>query len=94
MRLTVRGRRVLVALGLVVAAVLGSLLGLAFPSAPAAPEEVASVVVAPGESLWAIAAEHAEPGADVRTLIDQIVELNSLESSTVVAGQRLDIPVG
>jgi LysM repeat protein len=94
LRLTVRGRRVLAVLGLVVAAVLGSVLGLAFPSEPAAPTEVATVVVSPGESLWAIAAEHTAPGADVRVMIDQIMELNSLATSTVVAGQALTVPVG
>ncbi|WP_163542511.1 LysM peptidoglycan-binding domain-containing protein [Occultella kanbiaonis] len=94
LRLTVRGRRVLVVLGLVIAAALGSVLGLAFPSEPAAPTEVATVVVSPGESLWAIAAEHAAPGADVRVVVDQIMELNSLATSTVVAGQALTVPVG
>ena len=56
-----------------------------------APTEV--VTVGSGDTLWAIAADLADDG-DVRAMINQIEELNSLESSMVVLGQRLVVPAG
>ncbi|WP_246465205.1 LysM peptidoglycan-binding domain-containing protein [Ruania alkalisoli] len=93
LRLTVRGQIVLSVLALVVAAGIGSLLGLALPADEALPSEVATVTVGPGESLWGIAQQAAGPGEDVRVVIDQIMTLNSLADSTVHAGQQLSIPV-
>ena len=50
-------------------------------------------VVLPGETLWGIAAEEA-PAADRRETVARIVELNALDGSRVLAGQRLAIPAG
>jgi LysM repeat protein len=49
-------------------------------------------MVEPGDSLWSIALEVA-PTADPRDVVDEIVRLNALGSSTVEAGQRIAIPV-
>ena len=51
------------------------------------------VSVASGETLWALAAEYA-PERDPRAVVEEIVELNVLGSSTVQAGQSRHIPVG
>jgi LysM repeat protein len=51
------------------------------------------VNVASGETLWTLAAEYA-PERDPRAVVEEIVELNALASSTVQAGQSLHIPVG
>ena len=51
------------------------------------------VTVQPGESLWAVA-EHADPSADTRVVIQQIVELNALTGPVVFAGERLYVPRG
>ncbi|WP_168211693.1 LysM peptidoglycan-binding domain-containing protein [Ruania zhangjianzhongii] len=94
LRLTVRGRVVLVALAFAVAAAVGVGAGLAFPEAEPMPEQVQSVTVGPGESLWTIAADVAADGQDVRVVIDQIMALNNLSASTVHAGAELTVPSG
>ena len=47
--------------------------------------------VASGESLWAVA-ERVAPNVDPRDWIDQVIDLNALHGSDVVAGQRLVVP--
>ena len=50
------------------------------------------IVVVPGETLWSIA-RHVSTGHDVRSVVDNITELNHLESAGLVAGQRLIVPI-
>jgi hypothetical protein len=54
-------------------------------------QHLTQVVVRPGQSLWSVA-ESAEPDADTRLVIQRIVELNSLHSDVLFAGQRLWVP--
>lgn len=96
LRLTQRGRRVLAAVAALPAvvalsfAVIGG--GAAFASRDAAPAaSFSTVVVAPGDSLWAIALEVA-PQADPRDVVDAIVRLNALGGVTVEPGQEIAIP--
>jgi hypothetical protein len=49
------------------------------------------VVVQPGQTLWSLAAA-AEPAADPRLVIQQIMETNSLTGATVYAGEQLWVP--
>ena len=49
-------------------------------------------VVAPGDTLWAIAADLVPAGADVRPLISQIKVSSGLTSSDLQPGQVLSIP--
>jgi LysM domain len=49
------------------------------------------VVVAPGQTLWALAAA-ADPSADPRSVIPEIMSANSLASSTIYPGERLWVP--
>jgi hypothetical protein len=51
------------------------------------------IVVKPGQSLWSIALS-AEPQADPRAVIQQIVEFNALGSQVVVPGESLWVPRG
>ncbi|SED87096.1 LysM peptidoglycan-binding domain-containing protein [Ruania alba] len=92
LRLTMRGRAVLSVLALLGAVLVGSLVGLAFPANEAPPAEVGVVTVGAGESLWVIASEVAEPGQDVRVVVDQIMTLNGLSGATVHTGQQLTVP--
>lgn len=92
LRLTVRGRRVLAALVILLCAVLGSIGGAALASAQQLPTDVTSVTVSSGDTLWSIAAEVATPGSDVRDVMAQIAALNGLHGSDLQAGQQLDVP--
>jgi LysM domain len=49
------------------------------------------VVVEPGQTLWSIASA-AEPTADPRLVIQQIMEVNSLAGGTLQAGEVLWVP--
>ncbi|WP_354217485.1 MULTISPECIES: LysM peptidoglycan-binding domain-containing protein [unclassified Arthrobacter] len=99
LRLTRRGRVVLIGIPLVIlAAVLLSLAG--FLNSPAkAADSAADLSVTPtvtvtvqaGQSLWAIAAT-AVPQRDARDVIADIVQLNNLTSGGVVPGQQLFVP--
>ncbi|MEJ1180168.1 MULTISPECIES: LysM peptidoglycan-binding domain-containing protein [unclassified Pseudarthrobacter] len=100
LRLTRRGRVVLIGIPLVLLAVLIFLLA-GFLNAPAKAADSAadlsvtptvSVTVQSGESLWAIAAAVA-PERDPRDVIADIVQLNNLTAGAVVPGQQLFVPV-
>ena len=93
-RLTRRGRlaRTLVVLSLTVVMAAG------FASQSGAGQGVAStapsyeiVVVAPGETLWSVAAAYAT--GDVQGMVNEIREANNLKGVDLQAGQRLRVPV-
>jgi len=99
LRLTRRGR-VVVALAAALLVTMVSLLlaGVAQatndgPSPRAARENLVQVIVRPGQSLWSVA-ESADPDQDTRAVIQQIIDLNSLNGDTVFAGQQLWVPRG
>ncbi|GAB3278635.1 LysM peptidoglycan-binding domain-containing protein [Microbacterium lacusdiani] len=97
LRVTRRGRRVLAALaaapvaaGLALAVISGGgALASREDGAPAGTFDTVTVMA--GDSLWSIAEEIA-PAADPRDVVDAIVALNQLQSSSVAAGERLAIP--
>jgi len=96
-RLTRRGRFLVSVLSFVamLAISLVSLFGIATASAKASNEASNStttqIVVAPGETLWTIAAR-VNPEIDPRAVIDQIMNLNVIDGSNVYAGQVLLVP--
>ena len=65
------------------------------PAASASVENTSAtrtiVVVKHGETLWDIA-QAVDPQGDTRDTVVRIMELNSLTSTSVDAGQRLEIP--
>jgi hypothetical protein len=94
LRLTARGRLVLLALALVV--VLGSVLvgsRSAQADAPVQAPVVERHIVASGETLWGIAASIVQPDEDVRDVVEQLVALNHLPGSSLLAGQTIVVPV-
>ena len=97
LRLTRRGRVVVaLAAALLVTMVSLFLAGVAQatndgPSPRAARENLVQVIVRPGQSLWSVA-ESADPDQDTRAVIQQIIDLNSLNDETVFAGQQLWVP--
>ena len=94
LRLTRRGRAVLLLslVTLLLAAFsLGRVGSEAAPKGAAAQPVLAQTVVQPGESLWAVA-KRVAPGHDPRAVIDQLADLNHLDSGSVQAGQLLLVP--
>jgi multidrug efflux pump subunit AcrA (membrane-fusion protein) len=96
-KLTRRGRLVLSTLsfGIMLAISLISLFGIATASAKASNEasnsSTTQIVVAPGETLWTIAAR-VNPEIDPRAVIEDIKALNVINGSEVYAGQVLLVP--
>ncbi|MCC2033861.1 LysM peptidoglycan-binding domain-containing protein [Microbacterium allomyrinae] len=97
LRLTVRGRRVLVFLAALPAILAlsiaifsgGNALASRTDGAPA--DSFVTVTVSSGETLWSIAEEVA-PQSDPRDVVDAMVRLNALDGATVWVGQSLAIP--
>ena len=102
-RLTRRGRIVvatLITAGVVLVAALAWLAGTtraeaagSGPPASAVYHSLRSVVVQPGESLWTIATQ-ADPAGDPRTVMQEIIDINALNGTSVQPGQRLWLPRG
>ena len=97
-RLTRRGRlaRTIVVLSLAVVMVAGfaatSGANVAGSTSAASSEPSYSVVVvAPGETLWSVAAAYAS--GDVQGLINEIREVNNLKGYDLQAGQKLRVPL-
>lgn len=102
-RLTRRGRVVLAALAVVMVTAMVTLFWLSVAGgAQAASHGLGSgaayrgmtrVVVRPGQTLWSIASQ-AEPAADPRLVIQQIIEANALGGPVIQPGQSLWVPKG
>ncbi|HEX6946351.1 MAG TPA: LysM peptidoglycan-binding domain-containing protein [Acidimicrobiia bacterium] len=88
-QLSVRLSLLLVA---VVAAFL--LIGGAGADAETPPVPPIEHVVRSGDTLWAIASAHTEPGGDVRVTIEEITRASGLSDSSLRPGQVLLIPRG
>ncbi|MFC8193735.1 LysM peptidoglycan-binding domain-containing protein [Cellulomonas sp. NPDC057328] len=94
MRLTARGRAVVWGLALALATGVGGAAVSAQADGPRGATEVQRVVVAPGQTLWGLAAEVATPGEDVRDVVLRLMELNELPAGGLQAGQTVVVPVG
>jgi hypothetical protein len=51
-----------------------------------------TVTVGPGETIWSLAGQIAVDG-DKRSLVDEIISINSLPTADVQVGQELRIPL-
>ena len=100
LRLTARGRAVLLALSAVPLAVGIAFAAISGGSAIAASDDAAgsvstadfqTVTVLPGDTLWSIANTVA-PTADPRDVIGEISRLNMLRGGALQIGQELAIP--
>lgn len=94
LRLTARGRVVAVLAGMALAAPLLWGATAAVADVPASAVEVRAHAVAPGETLWGLAAALAEPGQDVREVVRDVQDLNGLTTGTLRVGQTVYLPVG
>ena len=99
LRITRRGRIVLgLLLAILVAAVIaisilaGTTAALASTENSDVPVAFTTVVAMPGDSLWSVATRVA-PEADPRDVIAEIQRLNQFQSSDLIVGQELAIPL-
>jgi hypothetical protein len=99
-RLTRRGRAVAGGLAVAAVALAAFLLSLALGGGALAADHGSAgspyqgmrrVVVQPGQNLWSLATR-AEPGADPRLVIPQIVSANALAGDAVYPGEQLWVP--
>jgi Tfp pilus assembly protein FimV len=93
-RLTRRGRLVVVVAALLVAFAIGVFVtaaGSVATQQPGTPAPTKIVQVGTGDTLWDIAASLADDG-DVRAVMEEIKQLNALDSGVLQAGQRLVVP--
>jgi LysM repeat protein len=94
-RLTGRGKAVVLSVAVAVIGLLAILFG---PSSTASneigvPQDTTTVRVMAGHTLWEIAAE-ANPGGDIRATVDDIIELNALpNASALQMGSEIAVPV-
>jgi hypothetical protein len=91
-RLTPRGRQVVIVVALVLAGLVGMAGGRATAAGGAPVEPTVTVTVAPGDTLWGFARQIARPGEDVRDVVLAIRELNGMTSAGLVAGDVLVLP--
>ena len=56
------------------------------------PGEVMSYTVRPGDTLWSYAESITPRGGDVSQTVDELMDLNNLDSSALTAGQRIIVP--
>jgi len=100
-RLTRRGRIVIAALAAFAVAGVAALIWLVVAGraqaaghvrpGTAAAHSMLRVVVRPGDTLWGIATK-ADPNADPRIVIRQIMDDNALGGTAITAGQVLWVP--
>ena len=93
-RLTRRGRLVVVVAALLVAFAIGVFVTAAGSVAtqhPGTPAPTKIVQVDSGDTLWDLASGLAGDG-DVPAMMEQIKQLNALDSAELQAGQRLVVP--
>lgn len=94
-RLTRRGKAVVLTAAVAVIAILAVVFG---PSSTATdqagtPAETTSVRIMPGHTLWGIAGE-ANPNGDIRKTVDEIIKLNSMpNASALQVGSEIAVPV-
>jgi hypothetical protein len=99
LRLTRRGRIVFGFVGVVLATVALTVVSMSLSGAQAANhgragagyQGMRQIVVQPGQTLWSIAVR-AEPSADPRQVIAEIMAANSLTGSSVQTGELLWVP--
>jgi hypothetical protein len=87
-----RRRLVAVAALVVLAFLLTVAIGRVGAGAELADPVAGHVVVAPGETLWDVAAATAPPGVDVRQQLAELEELNGFTSSDVRAWTVVLVP--
>lgn len=56
-------------------------------------QETFTLMVSDGDTLWEIAAENNPQNKDIRDVVDDIIQLNKINVSSLSAGDKIIIPV-
>ena len=83
---------VVLSLAIVLGSVVSAKAGAGTSATPATAGSFITVTVAPGDTVWSLANRLAA-GGDVRSLVAEIISVNSLPSVDVATGQKLRIPL-
>lgn len=83
---------VVLSLAIVLASLVSAKAGAGIQVVPAVAGSFVTITVAPGETLWSLAARIEHDG-DLRSLVSEIVSVNSLASVDLTAGQKIRIPL-
>jgi LysM repeat protein len=83
---------VVLSLAIVLGSVVSAKAGAGTDVAPVKATSFITVTVAPGDTVWSLANRLAGSG-DVRSLVSEIISVNSLGSVDVATGQKLRIPL-
>ena len=83
---------VVLSLAIVLGSVVSAKAGAGTDSASQHAGSFITVTVAPGDTVWSLANRLAA-GGDVRSLVSEIISVNSLASVDVATGQKLRIPL-
>ncbi|CAN2189750.1 cell division suppressor protein YneA [Candidatus Nanopelagicaceae bacterium] len=83
---------VVLSLAIVLGSVVSAKAGAGADTSPAAGGSFITVTVAPGDTVWSLANRLAG-SRDVRSLVSEIISVNSLASVDVATGQKLRIPL-
>ena len=83
---------VVLSLAIVLGSVVSAKAGAGTEAAATKAYSFITVTVAPGETVWSLA-NRVAAGGDVRSLVSEIISVNSLASVDLTAGQKLRIPL-
>ena len=83
---------VVLSLAIVLGSVVSAKAGAGTDVAQVKATSFITVTVAPGDTVWSLANRLAGSG-DVRSLVSEIISVNSLGSVDVATGQKLRIPL-
>jgi len=94
-KLTTPARVVVLLTAIVVLMILllANAVGASGTGAADGPVEYGTHTVVAGDTLWDIAVEHTTSGEDVRRVVYEIQRLNDLETSVILPGQVLRVPI-
>lgn len=88
-----RGRQIIFALLLTMAALCSLAMAVAPPRAPSQDQRpLIAVTVDQGDSLWSLVARYGPKGRDIRLTIDDTLRINGLASPELHPGQVVLIP--
>lgn len=94
-RLAIRWDRVaLLLIGVAVAVWVLASAGLPSSQADTPPADPVVVVVQPGDTLWAMAADHAPAGMATLEYVAAVEELNGVRAGALLPGTPLRMPQG